>query len=478
MKKTILASLALCGALALTGCGTGAGEKAETAAADLGPVKSLVEDNGLVTHRDPYAIIPTTNGKILTCTFAEGDAVKEGDVLYTIDATALEDQITQASLSLKSAEQAYKQAADACNDLTVRAKAAGTVVKMHVHVGDFVSAGMPVAEVMDSVNLTLTVPFSPEDAARLTPGAAAVLTFPSYGGEVSGKVHRLYDAPSTLPGGRQAVFAEIRFANPGALSGGETAFARVGDIACMEAGTVANATAQALYATQSGQVLTLPIDVGSAVTRDQVIMTIDNAALTNGRENAKLARESATVSLNQLKAKREDYILRAPADGVMISRTAKAGDFAAAANPLAVLATESSLGIEVAIDEIYIEKVQPGQKAAVSFTDDSGAVHTYDAVLHRIDDAGTVSGGVTNYTVELTLDATDSLKAGMNVFVSICTGERESCLRVPSSAIADGKVQLQKDGAISEQPVTAGLTGGGYTEILSGLAEGDVVVLP
>lgn len=102
MKKRQFISSALAGALCLTAlCGCQGGDKSETrtAVAEVGTVESIVSDTGTVAYRDPYAVIPTVNGKILTCAIEEGDAVIAGQTLYTIDSTALEDQITQAALS-------------------------------------------------------------------------------------------------------------------------------------------------------------------------------------------------------------------------------------------------------------------------------------------------------------------------------------------------------------------------------------------
>ncbi len=162
----------------------------------------------------------------------------------------------------------------------------------------------------------------------------------------------------------------------------------------------------------------------------------------------------------------------------MITRQCKAGDFASAATPMAILAQENSLGIEVSIDEIYIEKIFAGQEASVTFTDDSGAEHTYSAAVRRVAESGIVSGGVTDYTVELNLENTDGLRAGMNVFVSILTAQKQNCLRIPSSAVNGGIVQVQNGDRTTEVAVKTGVSGGGYTEILEGLSEGDIVVLP
>ena len=113
MKKKISVSLAICVLLTLIGC-TKESDTPVVVQADIGTVESIVEDSGTVSHRDPYTIFPEVNGKILACPFEEGDSVHAGELLYVLDSSALEDQIEQAQLALRSAELSYQQALDAC----------------------------------------------------------------------------------------------------------------------------------------------------------------------------------------------------------------------------------------------------------------------------------------------------------------------------------------------------------------------------
>lgn len=468
----------LLGLLLLAGCSNGDSQDYTTVFPDLGPVENTVEDTGVVTYRDNYNIVPQVSGTVISCSFQEGDTVTAGQELYIIDSGDLEDQIEQAALSLDSAQASLSQAQAACQDLTVLSHASGTVTEVNVHVGDYVSTGSPIAQVVDSQNLKLTVPFWVEDVAALTPGMSAVISFPSRSETVTGKVERIYDTSTALSGGRTGVYVEFSFQNPGTVASGDSASATVGTLACMESGAVSNATEQAIYATQSGQVLTLPIQVGSSVTVGQTVMTIKNDSLTNAVTNASLSVESARTSLEQLQDKQADYTILAPGDGVILTRSVKLGDLASAGSPMAVLAQPEELCVHAEINEQYIDRIWPGQQAQVAFTDDSGQPRSYTATVERIDDTGITSGGVTDYVVELTLDSTDGLRDGMNVNVAIITEQKEECLRVPSQAISGGTVQVLRDGKAVEVEVETGISGGGYTEILQGLTTEDEVILP
>ena len=466
------------GLFLLSGCSGSDQDEYRTVQPDTGPVEYRVEDTGTVTYADNYTIVPTVSGTVTECTFQEGDSVTAGQTLYTIDSDALEDQIVQAQLSVDSAQASLSQAQAACADLTVVSHASGSVTAVNVHVGDMISAGTPVAQVVDSLNLKLTVPFSLEDAAALTPGSAAVISFPGMADTLTGTVVRVYDTPVALSGSRTGVNVEFSFRNPGTLASGASAMASVNGVQCMEAGTIAYATEQAIYSAQSGQVLTLSIQEGESVTAGQTILTLKNDSLTNAVTNASLQVRSAQTSLSQLMDQRADYTVTAPVDGTILSRTVKQGDLASAGNPMAVLAQPDALCVHASIDEQYIDRVGTGQSVSITFTTDTGEQRTYTGSVRRVDDTGVTSGGVTDYTVEIALDNTDGLRDGMNVSVSILTEGKENCLRVPAKAVDGDTVQVLRNGKAETVTVEAGLWGSDYVEILSGITEEDTIVLP
>lgn len=466
------------GLFLLSGCSGSDQDEYRTVQPDTGPVEYRVEDTGTVTYADNYTIVPTVSGTVTECTFQEGDSVTAGQTLYTIDSDALEDQIVQAQLSVDSAQASLSQAQAACADLTVVSHASGSVTAVNVHVGDMISAGTPVAQVVDSLNLKLTVPFSLEDAAALTPGSAAVISFPGMADTLTGTVVRVYDTPVALSGSRTGVNVEFSFRNPGPLASGASAMASVNGVQCMEAGTIAYATEQAIYSAQSGQVLTLSIQEGESVTAGQTILTLKNDSLTNAVTNASLQVRSAQTSLSQLMDQRADYTVTAPVDGTILSRTVKQGDLAAAGSPMAVLAQPEALCVHASIDEQYIDRVGTGQSASITFTTDTGEQRTYTGSVRRVEDTGITSGGVTDYTVEIALDGTDGLRDGMNVSVSILTEGKENCLRVPVKAVDGDTVQVLRSGKTETVTVETGLWGSDYVEILSGITEEDTIVLP
>ncbi|HEX9976479.1 MAG TPA: hypothetical protein VGA82_04435, partial [Dehalococcoidales bacterium] len=74
------------------------------------------------------------------------------------------------------------------------------------------------------------------------------------------------------------------------------------------------------------------------------------------------------------------------------------------------------------------------------------------------------------------------LRQGMTVTVSIIVQQASNVLLVPSTAITQqgtkSVVKVSKDGAIEEREIKTGISDSQYTEVTSGLSEGEKVVIP
>ena len=132
--------------LAATSCGK---EKdTETVKLTKGTLQTTVRETGTVVFDDSYTITPLSAGKILSADFEEGDTVTKGQVLYTVDSVDLSNSIEQAKVNLDKANEALKQSRRAAADLTVKAKASGLVTAVYVHVGDYVTPGTKIADIV------------------------------------------------------------------------------------------------------------------------------------------------------------------------------------------------------------------------------------------------------------------------------------------------------------------------------------------
>jgi multidrug efflux pump subunit AcrA (membrane-fusion protein) len=82
-----------------------------------------------------------------------------------------------------------------------------------------------------------------------------------------------------------------------------------------------------------------------------------------------------------------------------------------------------------------------------------------------------------SYRVRIEMLEPTPLRIGMTAETNIIIRETKDALLVPTSAVDKDRVWRVIDGKLAETPVTVGVRGADRTEILSGLAADDVVVL-
>jgi len=135
------------------------------------------------------------------------------------------------------------------------------------------------------------------------------------------------------------------------------------------------------------------------------------------------------------------------------------------------------------IDEIDIVKVKPGQ--SVNITVDAVPNQVFTGRVKFISPYGVASGKVIKFTVLVEMDPVDiQLRGGLRATAEIMSSSAKNVLLVPVSYIittpGGSMVMLvnSKTGVTEPKRVTVGLQNFQYSEVISGLNEGDKVQLP
>jgi HlyD family secretion protein len=222
----------------------------------------------------------------------------------------------------------------------------------------------------------------------------------------------------------------------------------------------------------------------------------DSSKAQIGVDMAKLKQARAQVmqseaSLKQLEEEQGYTTIVAPMDGVILSRDVEIGD---AVSSILVLGSTATLVMtEGDVNEVYVDgkvdeadiaHVYMGQPARIkveSFRD-----RTFNGKVTKISPMGVEKDNVTTFEVRVSINNPGGeLKALMTANAEILLDEHKGVLTVPENAVTydnqkNASVEIpdkkQKDGT-RKVPVTVGLSNGSVTEILSGLKEGDQVVL-
>lgn len=179
-------------------------------------------------------------------------------------------------------------------------------------------------------------------------------------------------------------------------------------------------------------------------------------------------------------------LLRAPFAGVVANITGEVGEFTTPSppgipTPPAVdLIDDSCLYVAAPIDEVDIASVRVGQPASI----------TIDALPGRRF-AGRVRR-IAPYVLDLekqarTVDVevefanpeeVKTLLVGYSADAEIVLDARDNAVRVPTQALLEGnRVLVTRGGVLHERQLRTGLANWQYTEVLSGVAPGDAIVL-
>ena len=162
-----------------------------------------------------------------------------------------------------------------------------------------------------------------------------------------------------------------------------------------------------------------------------------------------------------------------------------AGAGAAAIRPggsqFLVLSRARSFQVVVPFEESDAAQIGSGQRVSVRFDAIPGL--TEDGTVVALSPSASAISGVISYYVTVRLEGRNSrLRDGQTARVDVTTAERENVLSVPNAAVrrqgdTDIVVVVEPDGRQRIVTIRAGLVGADRTEVVSGLSEGQRVIL-
>ncbi len=184
--------------------------------------------------------------------------------------------------------------------------------------------------------------------------------------------------------------------------------------------------------------------------------------------------------------------IRAPISGIVLTRPVEVGDavssilnLGSAATLIMTLGDVSSVYIKGEVDEADVGKANCGQPVRTRV--ESFPNETFAGVVKRISPMGREQNNVTTFEVRVTISNPEGkLRANMTANAEIVLEERKLALLVPEAALVYDKeknVSVQLLDAKSKTgwrklALKTGISNGQRTEVLTGLKEGDKLVLP
>ncbi|MBU2669332.1 efflux RND transporter periplasmic adaptor subunit [Actinoplanes bogorensis] len=391
-------------------------EAATTVAVDRGAVTAEVATTGTVQPAQTRSLSFAVEGTVESVSVRAGTTVTAGQVLAKVDDTDAAEAVDDAQDSLDDAEDALEEAQDNAG------KASTTTTTC--------AANVPAAYTPPSSTPTPTPsPTGTTSPTTTRPTTAAPTTSPTR------------SAPASTP---PKTTAPTRGGTP---TGGAPAGGGSGTCSGNNSGGSNNS--------------------GGGMQQ-------------GGGGDAVLSAEQRVIQARTTLENAEDALagttIKAPIAGKILTVSGKVGSQVSAGNAFITLADIYDMQISAAFPEADSDRLALAQKAVVTLADRAG--DEFKATVVQVDPVGTSDGTMVRYGVLLAFDtAPEGLLVGQSASVRVTTGAKEEVLRVPSTAVHDvsgDQGTVLKNG--SRTKVVVGLRGDQYTEITSGLADGDEIV--
>lgn len=213
--------------------------------------------------------------------------------------------------------------------------------------------------------------------------------------------------------------------------------------------------------------------------------TANNVIKTQQVAAAAAAVRQAQANVDYAKAEYDKTIIRTPISGTITSLSAQAGDTIIAAglsSPTLVTVVDlKRLQVDAYVDETDIGGVRLGQAAQV--TVDAYPNKIFAGTVVKISQGGALLQNVVTYDTTINLSNPQGLlKPGMTATVSIVVNKHANVLIAPIEAvkyIGTTPVIYVVEGKNKIMPhqVTVGIADNTNTEILSGVSEGQTIIL-
>jgi HlyD family secretion protein len=199
--------------------------------------------------------------------------------------------------------------------------------------------------------------------------------------------------------------------------------------------------------------------VPSAAELDAGRATAERAQADETSARAAVSDAQAALSTDQINQSKAS--IRAPSDGVVLTRSVDPGNAVAASLQAVTLFTVAEdlaqLRLQVYVDEADVGAVKVGQDA--SFTVSAYPSRQFPARITRVGFGSTITENVVTYLTYLDVDNTDlSLRPGMTATATITAMQRDDVLLVPNAALRFTPTAAGAGAPAAKNSVIASLT--------------------
>lgn len=494
VKKKIAIVCAVFLLLSMPGCGKKSEDAAATsitvATAERGNVSSFITYTGTVGASSDIIVSPKVSGRITAVNVSAGQQVNAGDALFTIEDTELQLQVRQAQANLASAQAAYDKAVGAgAQQSETQARQALTQAKQELSDAqtayDMAVSRADIGSAVTSARISYEQAQAAYDRAvennnnnTIITAAQVALTNAQ---TTLSQTEKLYEQGGAT---KQAVdSARDAVTNARAQYDNASTSARQAlDSARGQMELAQQQYNDALWSQENNQEL---VSAKSRLENAKVTAAAaeENYNLTVGvinpenRVSAAAAVETARAALALAQESLNNATVRTPIAGQVAQIALTVGDMASPSATGVQIVDPTGVQVEIKVAEKNINTISVGMAALVSVS--SADITDFAAAVSEISPAADATG---MFSVKINMDNSEGLfKSGMFADIRLVSADSTDALTIPTQAILDEdgtcSVFVVEGETLQRRTITVGIEQDERTEVLSGLNEGETVVV-
>ncbi len=422
-------------------------------------------------------------GQVASVSATPGAQVTAGEPLASLDTTALSESVSSAELSLQSADAKLTEDEDSETASTDTATTTTTVPKTSSSAGSSISqdqaalvtdqatssgdqqqeaADLKQAQTACGLSTTPTSPPSTTSTTTTTTTASS----PTTSSDTSGCTNALQQVSTdqqSVAKDQQAVAADESTLAKAITAEESAASSASSTTSKSSTGTSSTGT------TGSGGTSAKSNAASDAASNSATQIATDEAAIDTAQANVVGAEQSLT-----------DGQLTSPINGTIVSVGINVGETVGAdssTDDIVIIGTKS-FEATATLTSAQVPSVKVGLAASVAVDGTTGSI---DGAVSQVGPVQSTESGY-SYPVVIALPASaNNLFAGSTANISIVTGTKKDVLAVPTSAVTTSGtrayVVVLSGGNPVDKPVKIGLVGSIYTQVLSGVKQGQEIVL-
>lgn len=492
----------------------------QTAVVTKGDLALSVTGSGAIESSNKSNVVSEAQGTITDVFLSDGAQVKAGDLILKLDDFGAQLNVKQLENSISQTLLTQKYNKKSLEGIKTLAPIDGEITGLQVSAGDDISKNATLLTITDKSKLRLSVPFNNKYRDKLKVNQEVTVnvydTTLEVGTTIKGRITSLSKVLYKTTEGTEVYNVEVLLNNPGTIKEGMIGNVEIDafgeKLTSAESSNLSYYNNATVKAVTGGTVNKINVYEGQSVTKGTVLMEFNNDDLILEIETTELKLEDYYSQLEAAKNELDKYNIYSPIDGILTLNDLKAGDVLKSGDVIGYTADYAHMQFEISIDELDISKIKVGQSTNVTIDalTETGAKPISGSVS-KVAIEGTSTNGVTTYPVIIKIDKADNLKSGMNANAEILIEQRSDTLYVPIQAVnkrggksfvyvkkQEGSTDTTKNSAAGNntsngsqknvrqsqyanaemKTVEIGINNDEFIEIISGVKEGEIVILP